>query len=134
MGLATQLHNNAQARARAIIPQAYRSVGQFQSNGFDVPIQGTPRVSRMHGCRENGTEGHRDNDFDRYRDNRGGSERPCNECGGHNGSCNPRSCPPSWPYVQGGTRDGNGLPCHGRYAQPNQNRGAYQPDLVCNEC
>jgi hypothetical protein len=42
MGLATQLHKIAQAQARAIIPQSYHSGSQFQSNGFNVPIQGTP--------------------------------------------------------------------------------------------
>jgi hypothetical protein len=130
MGLATQLNNNAQAQARAIIPQAYRSVGQFQSDGFDVyrsvgqfqsdgfnvPIQGTPRSARMDGRREIGTDGCRNNGFDRYWDNRGGSERPRDERGGRDGGRNPRSCPPSRPYVQGGTRDGNCLPCCGQYA------------------
>jgi hypothetical protein len=130
MGLATQLHNNAQARVRAIIPQAYRSVvqfqsdgfnvyhsvGQFQSDGFDVPIQGTPCGAHTDGRRKIGMDRCRDNGFDWYWDNRGGSEHPCDERGGHDGSCDPHSRPPSRPYVQGGTRDGNRLPHCGRYA------------------
>jgi hypothetical protein len=96
MGLATQLHKNAQARVRAIIPQVYHSVGQFQSDGFDVyrsvgqfqsdgfnvPIQGTPRAAHTDGRREIGMDECRDNGFDWYWDNRGGSEHPCNEHGG----------------------------------------------------
>ena len=64
MGLATQLHNNAQARAWAILPQAYHSVGQFQSNKFNIPIQGTPRAARTDGRRDIGTDGRRDYVFD----------------------------------------------------------------------
>jgi hypothetical protein len=130
MGLATQLHNNAQAWAWAIIPQVYRSVGQFQSNGFnvyhsvgqfqsdgfDVPIQGTPRAARTDGRKEIGTDGRRDNGFDWYWDNCGGSEHPRNERGSSDGRHDPRSHPPSYPYLQGGTRDGNRLPHRGLYA------------------
>ena len=56
MGLATQLHNNAQARAWAIIPQAYHSVGWFQAHGFNVPIQGTLCAAHTDGCRDNGMD------------------------------------------------------------------------------
>jgi hypothetical protein len=56
MGLATQLHNNAQARARAILPQAHRSVGQIQAHGFNVPIQGTLCAAHTDGCRDNGMD------------------------------------------------------------------------------
>ncbi len=47
MGLASQLHKNARARASAVVPCAQCTTGFDGAWGYDVPIQGSLRVACM---------------------------------------------------------------------------------------
>jgi hypothetical protein len=126
MGLASQLHTSAQKRASTVVPWVRRALGIGDGWEFDVPIQGSPRVTRADG-------GPPRRGYDHLPPCTGRDRFPSHE---NQGSREPQGARPfqSRPYIQGGRDDGWTPPQRGRFARPDWNKGGWGPKIICDAC